>query len=143
MDTVQGEMMAFYRETASLEDGGGWRAVGNAIGKSGAYARQLATGKRPVTKKVATAWAAKSGWVCKTVSVPVCPIHGVVHDAGPCATDKPVAAVVVLAPGETVRRPGQPRYRARYWRPCMPATLTPKQKAKLMEMAKILEGQRE
>jgi hypothetical protein len=36
--------------------------------------------------------------------VEVCPIHGVVHDAGPCATNGPVAAVVVLAPGETVRR---------------------------------------
>jgi hypothetical protein len=36
--------------------------------------------------------------------VAVCPIHGVVHDAGPCTTDGPVAAVVVLAPGETVRR---------------------------------------
>jgi hypothetical protein len=108
MDTVQGEMMAFYREIASLEDGGGWRAVGNAIGKSGAYARQLATGKRPVTKKVAAAWASKSGWVCKTVEVPVCPIHGVVHDAGPCTTDKPVVAVVVLGDGERVTRPRSP-----------------------------------
>ena len=40
--------------------------------------------------------------------VPVCPVHGVVHDAGPCATDKPVVAVVVLGDGETVRKPRGP-----------------------------------
>lgn len=34
--------------------------------------------------------------------VPVCPIHGVVHDAGPCATDAPVVAVVALSPGQRV-----------------------------------------
>ena len=39
---------------------------------------------------------------------PVCPIHGVVHDAGPCATNKPVAAVVVLAPGERIVTPRGP-----------------------------------
>jgi hypothetical protein len=42
--------------------------------------------------------------------VPVCPIHGVVHDAGPCTEDKPVAAVVVLAPGERVTTPKPRRY---------------------------------
>jgi hypothetical protein len=51
--------------------------------------------------------------------IAVCPIHGVVHDAGPCATDKPVIAVVVLAQGETVRRPGQSKARPKVRRPWM------------------------
>jgi hypothetical protein len=40
--------------------------------------------------------------------VAVCPVHGVVHDAGPCTDDRPVAAVVVLAPGERVVTPRGP-----------------------------------
>jgi hypothetical protein len=113
-------MMAFYLEIASLENGGGWRSVGNAIGKSGAYARQLATGKRPVTKKVAAAWASKSGWVCKTVEVPSCPDCGSVHHA---RCNGHAGAVVVLAAGETVRKPGQSRQRPHYYRPCLPVDL--------------------
>ena len=54
--------------------------------------------------------------------VAVCPIHGVVHDAGPCTTDKPVVAVVVLGDGERVVRPsGKPP--RRYYRPCLPVDL--------------------
>jgi hypothetical protein len=56
--------------------------------------------------------------------VPVCPIHGVVHDAGPCAEDKPIAAVVALAPGETVRRPAKAKRRPPVRRPWMGAELT-------------------
>ena len=128
MDTVQGEMMAFYLEIASLENGGGWRSVGNAIGKSGAYARQLATGKRPVTKKVAAAWASKSGWVCKTVEVPACPDCGSVHHA---RCNGNAGTAVVLAPGETVRRPGQSKPRRRYCRLCLPSSLTTEQRRKV------------
>jgi hypothetical protein len=71
--------------------------------------------------------------------VEVCPIHGVVHDAGPCATNGPVAAVVVLAPGETVRRPGQSRQRRNYWRPCLPVSLTHEQRAQVVALAASLE----
>lgn len=138
MDTVRDEMMAFYREKASI-DGGGWRAVGKAIGKSGAYARQIALGDKPVTRKVAAAWKAKSGWVYKTTEVPLCPDCGSVHHAR-CNGNGGEA--VVLAPGETVRRQGTQRKRRNYWRPCLPAALTPQQRAQVLEFAAMLEGQR-
>lgn len=48
-----------------------------------------------------------------------CPTCGAVHTAGDCH-GAPVAAVVILQPGETVRRAKRPaRTRRRYHRPCM------------------------
>jgi hypothetical protein len=51
-------------------------------------------------------------------SMLACPTCGSVHVAGDCH-GQPVAAVVILAPGETVRTPGKPRKRKHYHRPCM------------------------
>jgi len=34
----------------------------------------------------------------------------------------------------------RPRYRARYWRPCLPASLTPEQRAQVVELAATLAG---
>lgn len=45
---------------------------------------------------------------------------------------------VVLAPGETVRRPAAKRQRRAYWRPCLPAALTPQQRAQVLELAAML-----
>ena len=49
--------------------------------------------------------------------VAVCPIHGEPHLADCHGAE--VVAVVALAPGESVRKPGKPRTRQRYHRPCM------------------------
>jgi hypothetical protein len=54
------------------------------------------------------------------ISVPPCPDCGSVHHAR-CNGNGGTA--VVLAPGETVRRPGQSRKRTRYYRPCLPVEL--------------------
>ena len=55
-----------------------------------------------------------------TVRIPACPSCGGAHVLADCH-GAPVAAVVALAPGETVRRPGKPRNRPRYIRPCLSA----------------------
>jgi len=34
----------------------------------------------------------------------------------------------------------RPRYRTRYWRPCLPASLTPEQRAQVAELAATLAG---
>ena len=34
----------------------------------------------------------------------------------------------------------RPRYRTRYWRPCLPASLTPEQRAQVVELAATLAG---
>jgi hypothetical protein len=47
---------------------------------------------------------------------------------------------VVLAPGETVRRAGQSRPRRRYFRPCLPASLTPEQRRLVVAYAVELAG---
>lgn len=103
------QMMTFYQKTASKRGGGGWRTVGQMIGCSGAYARQLAMGKKPMTASVAGEWMIATGELPRLVEVEPCPIHGIPHVAGPCSQDGPVVAVVTLAPGETVRKaPRQP-----------------------------------
>jgi hypothetical protein len=94
-------MMTFYQETASKRGGGGWRAVGQKIGCSGAYARQLAMGTKPITPEIAGDWLIVTGWQVKRHEVDACPDCGDVH-TGRC-NGNPVAAVVTLAPGETVR----------------------------------------
>lgn len=70
-----------------------------------------------------------------TIPVPACPDCGSVHHAR-CNGNGGHA--VVLAPGETVRKITCPRYRTRYWRPCLPATLTPEQRAQVVAYAKEL-----
>lgn len=101
MHNIRSEINAFYKETASKSKGGGWRAVGNKIGKSGAYARQVALGKKPLTDEIAVAWMLSNGWGTTT------PTHQ--------------------------RRP--------YWRPCLPVTLTPEQRAQVVDYAAQLAGQ--
>ena len=71
------------------------------------------------------------------IPVPPCSDCGSVHHAR-CNGNGGVA--VVLAPGETVRRPAQPKRRRRYWRPCLPASLTPEQRAQVVELAATLAG---
>ncbi len=137
MHDVRSEMQAFYKETASKSKGGGWRAVGEKIGKSGAYARQIVNGQRPVTEEIAVAWMLSNGWHQRLIPVPPCPDCGSVHHAR-CNGNGGHA--VVLALGETVRRPGQRRQRRAYWRPCLPAKLTPQQRAQVLEFAATLEG---
>ena len=51
--------------------------------------------------------------------VPACPSCGGAHVLADCH-GAPVAAVVALAPGESVRKPGKARARRRYLRPCLP-----------------------
>ena len=95
-----------------------YRLTGIAIGASGAYARLLVLGKRRPTQNVLDAWQI---WTTRRpieyVSTPACPIHGVPHIADCHGAE--VAAVVTLAPGETVKRPGKTRTRKHYHRPCM------------------------
>lgn len=69
------------------------------------------------------------------VPVPPCPDCGSVHHAR-CNGNGGQA--VVLAPGETVRRPAAKRQRRAYWRPCLPAALTPQQRAQVLELAAML-----
>lgn len=71
------------------------------------------------------------------VPVPPCPDCGSVHHAR-CNGNGGQA--VVLAPGETVRRPAAKRQRRAYWRPCLPAALTPQQRAQVLELAALLQG---
>ena len=71
------------------------------------------------------------------VEVSACPDCGSVHHAR-CHGNGGEA--VVLAPGETVRRPGQSRQRTRYWRPCLPVTLTPQQREMVENYAATLAG---
>lgn len=74
-------------------------------------------------------------------AVPECPgCGGAPHVANDGCNGHPVAAVVVLAPGETVRRPGQSRQRRRYWRPCLSADLAPQQREQVLEFAAQLAG---
>lgn len=83
-----------------------WRLTGIAIGASGAYARLLVLGKRRPTQSVLDAWQM---WVTRRpveyAPVPVCPIHGEPHIADCHGAE--VAAVVTLAPGDTVKRVGK------------------------------------
>jgi hypothetical protein len=71
------------------------------------------------------------------VPVPPCPDCGSVHHAR-CNGHE--GAVVVLAPGETVRRPGQSKPRRRYYRPCLPVALTPAQRRQIVAFALELAG---
>ena len=52
------------------------------------------------------------------VRVPACPSCGGAHVLADCHGAE--VTVVGLAPGESVRKPGKPRTRPRYIRPCLP-----------------------
>ena len=52
-----------------------------------------------------------------------CPSCGGAHVLADCH-GAPVAAVVGLAPGETIKRPGKARARRTYFRPCLALDLT-------------------
>ena len=71
------------------------------------------------------------------IPVPPCPDCGSVHHAR-CNGNGGTA--VVLAPGETVRRPGQSKPRRRYCRLCLPASLTPEQRRQVRAYALELVG---
>lgn len=109
MHNVRAEMQAFYKETASKSKGGGWRAVGAKIGKSGAYARQIAEGQKPVTEEIAVAWMLSNGWEPKTYSYPPCPGCGGEPHVAREGCNGNGGTAIVLAPGETVmkRKPRQ------------------------------------
>ena len=64
-----------------------------------------------------------------------CPSCGGAHVLADCH-GAPVAAVVGLAPGETIKRPGKSRTRRTYYRPCLaldPAERIPQLRALLAE----------
>ena len=71
------------------------------------------------------------------VPVPPCPDCGSVHHAR-CNGNGGTA--IVLADGETVRRPGQSKPRRQYCRLCLPVTLTPEQRAMVRAYALELAG---
>lgn len=128
MHDVIAEMNLFYREVASKSKGGGWRAVGMKIGKSGTYARQVALGSRPLTSEIAIAWMISNGQppdLIPTHPCPSCAARGIIYSHGDKLDchDKPVVAVALLAPGEVVLpapMPKRKRRRKAYWRPCFP-----------------------
>lgn len=135
---VSAEISAFYAEFCSGKGQGGWRRVGRFLGVSGAYARQLANGEKPITEDIARTWLTKSGEIHAIIEVQVCPSCGGDHGLTgiPDCHNNPVAAVVTLAPGEVVtqqRKPGKARERKAYYRPCLPLDKA-ERRVKLLEM---------
>jgi hypothetical protein len=114
-----------------------WDAVAQHYGISKAAAHRLAndTSYRPSQATIDKVLAAPTPKP-PAIPVPACPDCGSVHHAR-CNGNGGHA--VVLAPGETVRRPGQSRQRRNYWRPCLPASLTREQRAQVVAMAASLE----
>ena len=103
---VQREISTFYADFCSGKGRGGWRKVGHVIGVSGAYARQLANGERPVTVDIARDWLVNAERIIPIAEVQVCPScldNGKieVHNVADCG-GRAVASVVALAPGERV-----------------------------------------
>ena len=98
MPDMPTQMWAVYEEMKQRRERGGWRAVGRLMKVSGAYARQLARGEKPITPTLARAWLEGTQQITQTAIAPVCPDCGNVH-TGRCH-GKPVAAVVCLAPDE-------------------------------------------
>lgn len=75
-------------------------------------------GTKPITPEIAGDWLVAMGWQTRRYEVDACPDCGSIH-TGRC-NGKPVAAVVTLAPGETVRiTNGTKRQRKAYYRPCL------------------------
>jgi len=70
------EINAYYKKVKS------WRAVGRAIGKSGAMARLVSMGKREITMEMIAHWNAfVRGKHSMFANAPICPVHGIVHYA--------------------------------------------------------------
>lgn len=64
-----------------------------------------------------------------------CPTCGIVHGEGlDCGGND--GDVLWVKPDQRIVKQGKPRKRPRYWRPCLPATLTDDQKARIMAIAK-------
>ena len=109
--TFQGKCGNFTPEFARVENGGGWREVGAKAGISGAYARMIALGRRPLTPSLR-----RVGWAKLTLWPPPCASR-LSHPAAARTSladchGVPVAAVVALAPGQGVdaqRKPPTPR----------------------------------
>lgn len=115
-----------------------WDAVAHFYGLSKAAAYRIAKDDeyRP-SKAMLNAIIETDLPMARRVWIDPCPDCGSVHHAR-CNGNGGTA--IVLAPGETVRRPGQPRQRRTYWRPCLPATLTPQQRAQVVGYASQLAG---
>jgi len=108
---IPSHLLALYEKKHSRHGAGGWRAVGDYFGISGTYAREIALKLKPVTIEVAEAWLIATGQARVTLPVVVCPDCGMVHDAERCH-NRPIAAVVILHPGEQVTQaPGPQRVR--------------------------------
>ena len=115
-----------------------WDATAAHYGISKAACYRIAKDDkyRPAQATIDKVLAAPSP-VPPLVPVPACPDCGSVHHAR-CHGNG--GAVVVLAQGETVRRPGQSKPRRRYCRLCLPATLTPEQRQQVRAYALELAG---
>lgn len=99
---IRKHLQWLYDDFCSKPGHGGWRSVGLSIGISGAYARQIALGQKPVTPSIAEKWLIAYGFEPRREWVPVCPDCGKVHNGGRC-NGKPVE--VVLRPQRRQRAP--------------------------------------
>ena len=117
---------------------GSWERVAQFYGLSKAAAYRIANDKdyRP-SKAMLNSIIETSVPMARRMWVDPCPDCGSVHHAR-CNGNGGTA--VVLASGETVRKITCSRYRTRYWRPCLPASLTPEQRAQVVELAATLVG---
>lgn len=131
-DDIRNEMNRAYNAFFSRSGNGGWRGLGETIGVSGAYARQVALGEKPVTLSIAEAWLISNGWKPPqkvATCCPTCAKNGnyIIHGEGLDCNGKPVSSVACLAPGETVKpAPRRKTTRRRYWRPTLPIELQAK-----------------
>lgn len=115
-----------------------WEAVAHFYGLSKAAAHRIAKDDdyRP-SKAMMNAILETGLPMARRVWIDPCPDCGSVHHAR-CNGNG--GTVVVLAPGETVRRVATSRTRPHYYRPCLPATLTPEQRAQVVAYALELAG---
>ena len=123
---VRAEIERLHDDLSRKRGSGGWRAVGDLLGVSGAYARQLARGDRPITPAVVEAWLVATHRRPRLVETPACPDCGVVHNGGRC-NGQPVTVRLVRPDGTSNRK--------RYWRPCLPVNLSADQKRRIMKIA--------
>lgn len=119
---IPAEMNALHAFFARNGIRGGWRKVGEVLDISGAYARELAQGIKPISRDLTERWLLETGRYRMMYEVSACPDCGGLHadrcygkrittvpacpDCGQAHTGrchgKPVVQVVVLAPGERV-----------------------------------------
>ena len=108
---IPAEMRALYEYQKINRIAGGWRRIGDLLGVSGAYARQLAYGEKKLTPALIRMWLISTHGIQDMVLVATCPDCGAVH-TGRCH-GREVKVVPV----------GKPRARRRYFRPCLPVEL--------------------